>query len=103
MRISRIAFAAACAALGLANAAPAFADNTSNGSTGAVQVGPTSVNPTVSTPAPVAGTVSVPVTIGGTGNNTTSNSTGAVQVGGGNAANGSTGVAQVSGVSAGPS
>lgn len=102
MRVSRIALAAACIALGLANATNAFADNTSDGSVGVVQVGPTSVNPTASTPAPAAGTVSVPVRIGGTGNNTTSNSKGAVQVGGGNNANGSTGVAQVSGVSVAP-
>lgn len=103
MRISRIGLAAVCAVLGLANATNAFADNTSDGSIGVVQVGPTSVNPTVSLPAPVAGTISVPVSIGGTGNNATSNSTGAVQVGGGNTATGSTGVAQVSGVSASPS
>jgi hypothetical protein len=93
---------AAFAAVTVGTAANAAADNNTNGSLGVIQVGTTSANPTVTTPAPVPGSASVPVTVGGSGGNSASSSTGTVQVGGGNTASRSTGVAQSGPIAAAP-
>lgn len=80
------------AALVLANGGVALADNSAGDSVGAVQVGSTTVSPTVTAGDTSA---SAPVSVGGGGDNTANGSTGAVQAGGGNSANRSTGSVQV--------
>src|SRR5712691_4813719 len=91
MRARRVVVIAAFAALALGTAQTALADNNATGSVGAVQAGPVGVTPTADTSqAGATAAASVPVSVGGPGNNTATNSTGAVQVGGGNTSNNST-------------
>ena len=104
----------ALAALALGLAGTAFAENNAGGSVGTVQIGNTAVDPTASASTPAisatatatvpATTVaaSAPVSIGGSGNNTASNSVGTVQAGGGNTAHKSAGTAQSGPVSIAP-
>jgi len=95
---------AAVVALTLGTAQTALADNNTTGSVAVVQTGPVGATPTASaSQAGATATASVPVGVGGSGNNTATNSVGAVQAGGGNTSHGSTGSAQVSSVSASPS
>jgi hypothetical protein len=104
MRSRRVVVIVAVVALTLGTAQTALADNNATGSVGAVQTGPVGATPTVgASQAGATAAASVPVSIGGSGNNTATNSTGAVQAGGGNTSNNSTGTAQVSSVHASPS
>jgi hypothetical protein len=94
----------AVVALTLGTAQTALAENNATGSVGAVQTGPVGVTPTAgASQSGATASASVPVRIGSSGNNTATNSTGAVQAGGGNTSNNSTGTAQVSSVHASPS
>ena len=94
----------AVVALTLGTAQTALADNNTTGSVAVVQTGPVGATPTASaSQAGATATASVPVGVGGSGNNTATNSVGVVQAGGGNTSHGSTGSAQVSSVSASPS
>jgi hypothetical protein len=91
-----------CAAF--ATAAPALADNTATGSTGVVQIGSVTANPTATVGAgTTTATVAAPVRIGRGGHNTAHNSNGVAQVGGGNTASNSNGAAQVGGIETAPS
>ena len=104
MRSRHVVVIVAVVALTLGTAQTALADNNATGSVGAVQSGPVGVTPTAgANQAGATAAASVPVRIGGSGNNTATNSTGAVQAGGGNTSNNSTGTAQVSSVHASPS
>jgi hypothetical protein len=86
-------------------AAPvALADNNATGSIGSVQVSNTTAAPSASaTAGSVSASVSVPTSVGGSGNNTASNSVGTAQAGGGNTASNSVGAVQVSGANTAPS
>src|SRR5439155_6282980 len=108
MRSKVLGLIALLAALALADVGTALADNNASGSIGAVQVGNTSVDPSVNVSLPATSTaastaVSAPTSVAGSGNNKASNSAGVVQVGGGNTASGSTGAVQSSAVSSSPS
>src|SRR6266576_4353099 len=104
MRARCLLVIAAVVALTLGTAQTALADNNATGSVGAVQTGPVGVTPTADVDqAGASAAASVPVAVGGSGNNTATNSVGAVQAGGGNTSNDSTGSVQVSSVSASPS
>ena len=104
MRSRHVVVIVAVVALTLGTAQTALADNNATGSVGAVQTGPVGVTPTAgASQSGATAAASVPVRIGGSGNNTATNSTGAVQAGGGNTSNNSTGTAQVSSVHASPS
>jgi hypothetical protein len=104
MRSRHVVVIVAVVALTLGTAQTALADNNATGSVGAVQTGPVGVTPTAgASQSGATAAASVPVRIGGSGNNTATNSTGAVQAGGGNTSNNSTGTAQVSFVHASPS
>jgi len=104
MRSKCVLVLAAIMAITLGTARPALADNNADGSVGTVQTGNVSVTPSLG--ADQGGTtaaVSAPTSIAGSGDNTASNSVGAVQVGGGNTSSSSTGSVQVSSVSTSPS
>ena len=104
MRSKGLLVIAAIFAITLGTARPALADNNADGSIGAVQAGTIGVDPSAGATqagASVSGTV--PTSVGGSGNNTASNSVGAVQVGGGNSSSNSTGGVQVSAVNSSPS
>ena len=89
MRSKLLTLTALLVAFALADAGSALADNNATGSTGAVQVSNTSVTPSVSASSGTTSVaVSAPTSVAGTGNNTSSNSVGTVQVGGGNTATG---------------
>ena len=104
MRAKWLLVIAAVMAVTLGTAQTALADNNATGTVGAVQTGPVGVTPTADvSQAGATAVASVPVAVGGSGNNTATNSVGAVQVGGGNTSNNSTGSVQVSSVSASPS
>src|SRR5206468_5757798 len=77
MRARSVLVIAALIAVTLGTAQNAWADNNATGSVGAVQTGPVGATPTatVSQAGATAG-ASVPVAIGGSGNNTATNSTG---------------------------
>jgi hypothetical protein len=92
----------AAALVAAAVPASASADgNVATGSVGSTQVGSTASSPTIS--GPVGTTVTVPVTVLGSGGNTATRSIGTVQAGDGNSAAGSVGSAQVSAVNGAPS
>ena len=92
----------AAALVAAAVPASASADgNVATGSVGSTQVGSTGTSPTIS--GPVGTTVTVPVTIVGTGGNTATRSIGTAQAGDGNSASRSVGSAQVSAVNGAPS
>jgi hypothetical protein len=95
MKHKFLAALGATVALVLAYGGAAFADNTANGTVGAVQVAPATVSPTATAGNSSA---SASVSVGGSGDNTANGSTGVVQAGGGNSANRSTGAVQSGGV-----
>src|SRR5438093_12412635 len=100
MRRTLLAAVVTLVALALGTAGTALADNNATGSTGAVQVGNTAVNPTAgASQAGATAGVAAPTSVAGTGNNTASNSIGSVQAGGGNTSSNAVGVAQSSPVS----
>ena len=77
MRSRHVVVIVAVVALTLGTAQTALADNNTTGSTGAVQTGPVGVTPTAgANQAGATAAASVPVSIGGSGNNTATNSTG---------------------------
>jgi hypothetical protein len=93
-------------ALALGMAGTAFGENNASGSVGTAQVGSATVTPTTNATTPAiaptpttavpatSASVSAPVSIGGSGNNTASNSVGSIQAGGGNTADNSAGTVQ---------
>ena len=97
MRSRRVLVVAAVMALTLGTAQTALADNNATGSVGAVQTGPVASHAERSHERRRVRTAaaSVPVAVGGQGNNTATNSVGAVQAGGGNTSSNSTGSVQV--------
>ena len=104
MRIKCLVLTALAAAVTLANAQTALAENDATGSIGAVQVGNVAVTPSVGAgEAGATVNVSAPTSVAGAGDNTASNSIGAVQVGGGNTSSNSVGSVQSSPVRSTPS
>src|SRR6266480_745107 len=101
MRSRRVVVIVAVVALTLGTAQTALADNNATGSVGAVQTGPVGVTPAAgASQGGATASASAPVAVGGSGNNSATNSVGVVQAGGGNSSNNSTGTAQVSSASA---
>ena len=103
MRTKCLLVAAVVAAFTFGTAETALAENDATGSLGAVQTGNVGVTPSVGAgEAGAAAAASVPTSVAGAGDNTASNSVGAVQLGGGNTSSNSVGSVQSSPVSSTP-